>query len=76
MLVTDVGLPGLNGRQLAEAARAGRPDMPVLLMTGYAGTALDRMQVADDMQIIRKPFALETLTSTVAGMLARASLVR
>ena len=40
LMVTDVGLPGLNGRRLAEAARARRPDMKVLFMTGYADTTL------------------------------------
>jgi nitrogen-specific signal transduction histidine kinase/CheY-like chemotaxis protein len=39
LLVTDVGLPGLNGRQLADAARARRPDLKVLFMTGYAENA-------------------------------------
>jgi MFS family permease len=39
---TDVGLPGLNGRQMADAARERRPSLPVLFITGYAGTALDR----------------------------------
>src|SRR5450432_172317 len=40
LLVTDVGLPGsMNGRQLADAARSVRPDLKVLFVTGYAGTA-------------------------------------
>src|SRR3546814_7048109 len=39
MLVTDVGLPGMNGRQLADVARQHRPDLPVLFMTGYAKQA-------------------------------------
>ena len=40
LLVTDVGLPGgMNGRRLAEAARALQPALPVLLITGYAGNA-------------------------------------
>ncbi|MBL6459614.1 response regulator, partial [Belnapia sp. T6] len=41
LLVTDVGLPhGMNGRQVAEAARERMPGLPVLFITGYAGTAL------------------------------------
>ena len=41
MLVTDVGLPnGMNGRQVAEAVRERRPGLPVLFITGYAGTEL------------------------------------
>jgi CheY-like chemotaxis protein len=40
LLVTDVGLPGgLNGRQMADAARANRPDLKVLFITGYAENA-------------------------------------
>jgi PAS domain S-box-containing protein len=71
LLVTDVGLPGQNGRQLAEAARADRPALPVILMTGYAGTALDRLPLAHDMELIRKPFGLDTFTDTVSAMLGR-----
>jgi len=43
LLVTDVGLPGLNGRQLADHARGARPDLKVLFMTGYAENATSRM---------------------------------
>ena len=39
LLVTDVGLPGLNGRQLADAARVKRPNLKILFMTGYAHNA-------------------------------------
>jgi len=42
LLLTDVGLPGLNGRQVADAARMHRPELKVLFMTGYAETALGR----------------------------------
>jgi two-component SAPR family response regulator len=69
LLVTDVGLPGVNGRQLADAARDLRPGMKVLLITGYAGTALERIEIAHDMRVIRKPFGLDKLTDTVGVML-------
>jgi nitrogen-specific signal transduction histidine kinase len=75
MLVTDVGLPGLNGRQLADAARATRPALPVLLITGYAGTALENMALPPGIEMIGKPFVLEALTARVCAML-EASLVR
>ncbi|CAN5299375.1 hypothetical protein BH09PSE6_BH09PSE6_14290 [soil metagenome] len=73
MLVTDVGLPGMNGRQLADAARRLRANLPVLFMTGYAENAF----VADGalesgMDIITKPFALDLLAARVAAMTARA----
>jgi signal transduction histidine kinase/CheY-like chemotaxis protein len=68
-LVTDVGLPGLNGRQLAEAAREARPSLPVLLITGYAGTALADTTIPPGIEVITKPFALDQLTGRVGAML-------
>jgi PAS domain S-box-containing protein len=68
-LVTDVGLPGgLNGRQVAEAARENRPMLPVLFITGFAGSVL-KEQLAPGMQVIGKPFALETLALRVQAMM-------
>ena len=69
VLVTDVGLPGLNGRQLADAARERRPDLPVLLITGYAGAALTDWQLAPGMEVVGKPFKLDPLAARVAGLL-------
>ena len=73
LLVTDVGLPGLNGRQLADAARATMPALPVLFITGYAGTALDAARLADGMEILRKPFALDEFAARVAAILSRSA---
>src|SRR5690606_21964281 len=42
LLISDVGLPGLNGRQLAEIAMSARPSLRVLFITGYAATAASR----------------------------------
>ena len=71
LLVTDVGLSGLNRRQLADAARMSRPDLPVLFMTGYAhnvavggGTVLD-----PGMEILTKPFTLDALSKRIHGMI-------
>ena len=69
MLITDVGLPGLNGRQLADAARAIRPDLPILLVTGFAGGALGDWGLPAGMEVMRKPFALEELVARVRSML-------
>jgi len=72
MLVTDVGLPGgMNGRQVADAAREGRPGLPALFITGYAGRALEG-QLAPGMEVIGKPFALDALTAKVRAMLEAA----
>ena len=69
LLVTDVGLPGLNGRQLADAARERRPNLPVLLITGYAGAALTDWQLAPGMEVVSKPFKLDTLAARVGSLL-------
>ncbi|WZB75664.1 response regulator [Achromobacter insuavis] len=56
LLVTDVGLPGLNGRQLADAARVVHPGLKVLLMTGYAESAARGSGFLDrGMELIVKP---------------------
>jgi PAS domain S-box-containing protein len=69
LLITDVGLPGLNGRQLADAARELRPNLPILLITGYAGAALDHWDLAPGMEVVGKPFRLEALAARVGEML-------
>ncbi len=72
LLVTDVGLPGLNGRQLADAARVLRPGLRVLFITGYAGNAAIGNGVLDPgMEILTKPFALEALAAKLRAMMQR-----
>jgi PAS domain S-box-containing protein len=70
LLVTDVGLPGLNGRQLADAARVLRPGLRVLFITGYAGGAVGHEALEPGMEILVKPFALHALVAKLRGMLA------
>jgi PAS domain S-box-containing protein len=71
LLVTDVGLPGgMNGRQLADAARTTRPALKVLFITGYAENAIiGNGQLAPDMQVLTKPFVVEALASRVLDMI-------
>ncbi|WMD22010.1 PAS domain-containing protein [Achromobacter seleniivolatilans] len=70
LLVTDVGLPGLNGRQLADAARAAHPGLKVLMMTGYAESAArDQGFLELGMELIVKPFSLDVLGERVQRML-------
>jgi CheY-like chemotaxis protein len=70
LLVTDIGLPGLNGRQLADAARTQRPDLKVLFMTGYAENAtLATGFLEPGMQMVTKPFAVANLTQRLREML-------
>jgi len=70
LMVTDVGLPGLNGRRLADEARARRPDMKVLFMTGYADTALLENVLPEGFGLITKPFDLDDLTARAQALLA------
>ncbi|WP_010165267.1 PAS domain-containing protein [Sphingomonas sp. PAMC 26617] len=70
LLVTDIGLPGLNGRQVADAARLQRPDLKVLFMTGYAENATIANGFLDPgMEMITKPFAIEALATRVRDMI-------
>ena len=73
LLVTDVGLPGgMNGRQMADAARRTRPELNVLFMTGYAENAvIGNGQLGPRMHVMTKPFAMETLASRVRSLIAQ-----
>jgi DNA-binding response OmpR family regulator len=71
LLITDVGLPGgLNGRQIADAARARRPDLKVLFITGYAENAvIGAGHLEPGMAVMVKPFALAALGAKIRDML-------
>ncbi len=71
LLVTDVGLPGgMNGRQMADAARVRRPDLKVLFITGYAEAAIvGNGNLDPGMQIMTKPFAMEALATRISTMI-------
>jgi PAS domain S-box-containing protein len=71
LLVTDVGLPGMNGRQVAEAARELRADLKVLFITGYAeNVALANGFLAPGMEMMTKPFAVEALAGRIRDMIS------
>ena len=72
LLITDVGLPGgMNGRQLADAARLTRADLRVLFMTGYAESAgLANGHLDAGMEVLAKPFAIELLTKRVDALIS------
>ncbi|UPG86419.1 response regulator [Luteibacter aegosomatis] len=70
LLLTDIGMPGMNGRELAEVARAWRPALPVLFMTGYAENAVERSRfLGQGMDMIVKPFEIDMLLGRVRRML-------
>lgn len=70
LLVTDVGLPGTNGRQLAEMMRQRRPELKVLFITGYASRAAVKSEfLAEGMDMLAKPFTIDSLAHKVTSML-------
>ncbi|SFD18915.1 His Kinase A (phospho-acceptor) domain-containing protein [Bosea sp. CRIB-10] len=73
LLVTDVGLPrGMNGRQLADAARQRRPGLEVLFVTGYAENAvLNHGHLEPGMHIMTKPFEMEIFAQRVRDLIDR-----
>ena len=71
LMVTDVGMPKLNGHDLAEEARDLRPDLKILFMTGYAKNATLRSGfLRPGMEMIAKPFVLDALAAHVRSMLS------
>ncbi|VWX60355.1 Hybrid sensor histidine kinase/response regulator [Burkholderiales bacterium 8X] len=72
LLITDVGLPGgMNGRQLADAARASRPGLKVLFITGYAENAvIGNGHLEPGMRVLTKPFTLDALALRIRDLLA------
>ncbi len=73
LLVTDVGLPGgMNGRQVADAARVLRPDLKVLFITGYAeNAAVGNGHLDPGMAVLTKPFAMDELAAKVRALIGR-----
>jgi len=66
LLLSDVGLPAMSGRELVDMARTYRPGLPALLMTGYAETALDKQAfLGEDMDMLTKPFHIADLLEKV-----------
>ncbi|TDV56894.1 response regulator receiver domain-containing protein [Pseudomonas graminis] len=65
LMMTDLGLPDMNGKDLAVEARAIRPDIPVLFASGYA----DSVDVPAGMHNIGKPFSIDQLRDKVKGIL-------
>ena len=71
LLITDVGLPGMNGRQVAEAGRVARPGLKVLFITGYAENAvLNHGHLDPGMHVLTKPFAMDALANRIKDLVA------
>lgn len=70
LLLTDMGLPGMDGRRLAEAARRLRPGLRVLFVTGGAGDPAHEGPLPPGTQVAGKPIAPDALAARVRAMLA------
>lgn len=71
LLITDVGLPGgMNGRQVADAARVSRPNLKVLFITGYAENAvLGKGRLEKGMFVATKPFNMDALAARIRDII-------
>lgn len=72
LLISDVGLPGgMNGRQMADAARESRPGLKVLFITGYAeNSVIGNGHLQPGMQVLTKPFVVDTMAARVRDLMA------
>ena len=71
LMLTDVVMPGMNGRQLADKALLLRPGLKTIFMTGYTQNAVVHNGVLDpDVTLLTKPFSLEQLGQTLHKLLA------
>ncbi|TFY87566.1 response regulator [Pseudomonas kairouanensis] len=68
LMMTDVGLPDMDGKQLATLVRELRPTLPILFASGYA----ENIDVPAGMQVIAKPFSIDQLRDKVKAMLPAA----
>ncbi|MCL6702288.1 response regulator [Pseudomonas sp. T1.Ur] len=66
LMMTDVGLPIMDGRELAKEARSVRPGLPILFASGYA----ESIDVPEGMNVIGKPFSIDQLRDKVKRILS------
>jgi PAS domain S-box-containing protein len=76
LLLTDVVMPGMSGREVARAVTAMRPGTPVLYMSGYTDSTIDQHGVLEPgVQFLQKPFSAEELTHLIRAILDGAPAV-
>ena len=75
LLLTDVVMPGMTGRELVERASAAHPAIKVLYMSGYPGEVItEGGRVQEGVMLLSKPFTLQALAARVEEMLASAEV--
>jgi CheY-like chemotaxis protein len=67
LMIADLAMPGMNGFELARAARQERPDLPVLFVTGFVD--MPRSEESRHETVLQKPFRADELTAKVAEAL-------
>lgn len=69
LMIVDFAMPGMNGAEVATAAKAELPDLPIILATGYADMeAVEKVIAAD--RVLRKPFQIDDLAASVCNALS------
>ena len=71
LMLFDYAMPVMNGAELARLARRLWPDVPIVFASGYADTEQVEAALSGEAIILRKPFNMETLAQTIAGLLRR-----
>lgn len=70
VLVTDIVMPGMNGRELAARLREDRPDLPVVFMSAYVPeTAFPDGRIPDGARFMHKPFSRDDLRESLEAVL-------
>ena len=71
LVITDIVMPGINGREMTERLRAIRPDLPVLFMSGYTADVMTRHGLAEgEIEFLEKPFSAEQLAAKIERTLS------
>ena len=72
LVITDVIMPGMNGRELADRLKALHPDLDILFMSGYTSDVISRLGILDQgVHFIEKPFSVESLAGKVHEVLTK-----
>jgi CheY-like chemotaxis protein len=71
LMIVDFAMPGMNGAEVAKAARERRPDLPIVFASGYADTAAIRGMAGPEATVLRKPFRFDDLQAALANALNR-----
>jgi two-component system cell cycle sensor histidine kinase/response regulator CckA len=71
IVVSDIVMPRMNGVELMQALSVSRPSLPVILMSGYATTALSELGIVAPCSILTKPFSAERLLAEVDRCMPR-----